>query len=347
MPALLHLQIAHRLPERVRLQWRADDDPQLVSQLVEQLSSQPWLCSWQLRQPSRSLILELQADCPSVRWQLALAELGCQLHGRKRRAAAAAASVQNNPWALQTREIGGNLLGAALGQVLIGGGAAALGAAVAGPGSAMVLGGLGSVLGAVIGSIVGVTLADGHPEEVADHLEQLTWKRLSTRMGEEAGSDAGMALGAAVAGPLGAMAGMAVGSLLGGHLVTDLSEPGHLRATLGSRHWVVGMMRDNTAASLSERLAAQIGARLSGGSESGRQLAGTLGLQVSRRIDWDASLQRHRLVSRQPRRHGQTGSPSRTPNRAATRAASLTPTSAAASDAARASDADALRSLGA
>ena len=300
MPAPFHLQIAHQLPERVRLQWGADSDAPLVSQLADQLPGQPWLGSWQLRPSSRSLILELQVDCPAVRWQLALAELGCQLHGPELRDAVAA-SVQTNPWALHTREIGGNLMGAAIGQVLIGGGAAALGAAVAGPGTAVVLGGLGSVLGAVIGSIVGVTLADGHPEEVADNLEQLTWKKLNKRMGEEAGSDAGMALGAAIAGPLGAVTGMAVGSLLGGQLATDLSKPDGLRATLGSRHWVVGMMRDSTAESLSERLAAQIGAHLTGGSESGRQLAGSLGLHVSRHIDWDASLHRHRLVSHQSR----------------------------------------------
>jgi hypothetical protein len=268
-----------------------------LDRLCDQLTVQTWLSRWQRRDASRSLILELEPGCPAVRWQLALAALGCQLDGPLPRDEDGA--PVSSPWAHVSRQIGGNLVGAALGQAVVGGGGAAVGAAVAGPGLALALGGLGSVLGAVIGSIIGSAVADGQADALPHTLGQLTWRRLSTRVGEEAGSSTGMVLGSALAGPLGAVAGLAVGSMVGGQLASDLSGPASLRRVIGHRTWFVGMVRDTTAESFSERLAASLGARLTGGSEVGRQFGGSLGLRFSRRIDWNASLHQHHLVPSQ------------------------------------------------
>lgn len=297
MPASLNLRIVHVLPNRVRMQWAPELDPAVLDRLCDQLTVQSWLRRWQRRDASRSLVLELASGCPAVRWQLALAALGCHLVGPQARPDQDAAA--NSPWLHVSRQIGGNLIGAALGQVVVGGGGAALGAAVAGPGLALVLGGLGSVLGAVVGSIVGSAVADGQADAVPSTLGQLTWRRLSTRVGEEAGSSTGMLLGSALAGPLGAVAGLAVGSMVGGQLASDLTGSASLRRSIGHRSWFVGMVRDTTAESFSERLAGSLGAGLTGGSEVGRQFAGSLGLRFSRRIDWNATVHQHHLVPRQ------------------------------------------------
>ena len=51
----------------------------------------------------------------------------------------------------------------------------------------------------------------------------------------------------------------------------------------------LGMLRETTAESYSERLLANLAAGLAGGSEAGRQLGGSLGLRFS----WNASLNRN------------------------------------------------------
>jgi len=302
MPASLDLQIVHVLPNRVRLQWPAEVDSGVCDRLCDALTHQSWVRRWQRRDRSRSLVLELVPGCPALRWQLALAALGCQLHDAPAHTPPASpdpGTGASSPWLHLSRQIGGNLIGAAAGQVLVGGGGAALGAAVAGPGLALVLGGLGSVLGAVIGSIIGSAVADGQVDDVPRTLGQLTWRRLGTRVGEEAGSSTGMVLGSALAGPLGAVAGLAVGSMVGGQLASDLTGPASQRRSIGHRAWFVAMARDTTAESVSERLGASLAAGLTGGSETGRQLGGSLGLRFSRRIDWNASLHQHHLVPRQ------------------------------------------------
>jgi len=301
MPASLDLRIVHVLPNRVRLQWPAQVDSEAVDRLCDALTLQSWLRRWQRRDGSRSLVLELVPGCPALRWQLALAALGWQLHDPQHNHPASPdpGPGASSPWLHLSRQIGGNLIGAATGQVLVGGGGAALGAAVAGPGLALVFGGLGSVLGAVIGSIIGSAVADGQVEDVPRTLGQLTWRRLGTRVGEEAGSSTGMVLGSALAGPLGAVAGLAVGSMVGGQLASDLTGPAFQRRSIGHRGWFVAMARDTTAESVSERLGASLAAGLTGGSETGRQLGGSLGLRFSRRIDWNASLHQHHLVPRQ------------------------------------------------
>jgi hypothetical protein len=287
------LLVMHVLPQRVRLQWPADCDPAAIDHLCSQLACQSWLSGWQRREGARSLVLQLQPGCPAVRWQLALAALGWTLQGRE---PAPAAASQPSPWERLSRQIGGSMVGAASGQLLLGGAGAALGGTLAGPGGAWVLGGSGAVLGAVIGSIVGSAVAEGQASQVPQTLGQLTWRRLGTRVGEEVGSSTGLALGAALAGPLGAAAGLAAGSVLGGQLASDLTGPAARRQAIGHGGWIMGMLRDSSAEGLSERLASRLGAGLTGGSEVGRQLGASLGQRFSRKIDWNASLQRHQLV---------------------------------------------------
>lgn len=289
------LQIVHVLPERVRLRWPRSLDSGSVDQLCRQLAGQPWLRATQRRTPSRSLVLLLLPGCPVTRWQSALAALGWRLedpHGPAPRPPAAV----SGPWVQLSRQLGGSMVGSALGQVLVGGIAAGVSAAVAGPAVAVAVGAMGAVLGAVVGSIAGSAIADGQAETLPASLGRLTWRRLSTRMGEEVGSATGMALGTAVAGPIGAVAGLAVGSMLGGQVAGDLTGSAATRARIGQGSWFVGMVRDTSGETLSQRLVAGLGARLSGGSEMGRQLGGALGQRVGKRLDWNATLQQHRLV---------------------------------------------------
>lgn len=299
------LQIVHVLPQRVRLRWPATLDPGAIDQLCAQLQGQPWLRQLQQRPASRSLVLLLEPGCPLWRWNAALAALGWRLEDPRSPADAAPASDAAESWLHLSRQVGGSMIGAGLGQLLLGGASASLAAAVAGPGAALVCGGVGAVLGAVLGSIVGTAVADGQATTLPHTLTQLTWRKLSTRMGEEVGSRSGVALGAALAGPVGAVAGLAVGSVLGGQVAHDLSGSTSARAGIGQRSWFVGMVRDSSGEALSERLGSSLGARLSGGSEVGRQLGGTLGHRFARRLDWKASLQQQHLVPKpahQPQR---------------------------------------------
>lgn len=255
-----------------------------------------WLKGLQRRDSSRSLVLLLQPDCPPSRWQEALQAQGWPLDEEATGAPGAEMSGAGEAWSHLSRQMGGGMIGASLGQVIVGGGLATAGAVVVGPPAALVFGGLGAVVGAVAGSIAGSAIADGHADSLPDTLGQLSWRRLSTRMGEEAGSRSGMALGGAVAGPVGAVAGLAVGSMLGGQLATDLTGPASRRAVIGQGRWFAAMVQDTTGESLSENLAARLGSRLTGGSAMGRELGASLGHRFGGRIDWTASVHQHRLV---------------------------------------------------
>lgn len=295
------LEVVHALPTRVRLRWSASLDDAALEALCGQLAGLPWLEGCQRRAGSRSLVLRLQPHCPASLWQSALADLGWCLKPVPGVSVAALANDVEapgpaNPWSQLSRQMGGSMMGASLGQMLVGGGLATAGAAVAGPPAALVCGGLGAMVGAVAGSIAGSAIADGQARSLPETLGQLSWRRLSTRMGEEAGSRSGMALGAAVAGPVGAVAGLAVGSMVGGHLVTDLTGPASRRAVIGQGRWFAAMVQDSTGESLSQSLASRLGAGLTGGSAVGRELGATLGSRFGGRIDWTASVQQHRLV---------------------------------------------------
>jgi len=296
------LQIVHVLPQRVRLRWHADLEPDALDLLCGQLQGQPWLRELHRRDASRSLVLELLPDCPYGRWQAALAALGWRLEDPFVHASPQPQDAADDPWAHLSRQLGGSMAGAALGQVLIGGACASIAAAAAGPAAALVCGGLGAVVGAVFGSIAGSAIADGRAGSLSHSFVQLGWRGLSTRMGEEVGSRSGVALGTALAGPVGAVAGLAVGSMLGGQLAADLSGPASVRAGIGRGGWFAGVLRNGSAETLSEHLGAGLGARISGGSEVGRQLGAKLSGRFAKRVNWDASLHQHHLVASQSAR---------------------------------------------
>jgi len=294
------LQIVHALPQRVRLRWSPSLDDGAMAQLCSQLRDQAWLRQARYRASTRSLVLELEPGCPVARWQTALVALGWKLE-EPRSTSEHQQATDGGPWSHLSRQLGGSMIGAAVGQVVVGGGAAGVAATVLGPPAAVALGAVGAVVGAVVGSIVGSAIADGQAEALPDTLSQLSWRKLSTRMGEEVGSRSGVALGSALAGPAGALAGLAVGSMLGGQLAGDLTGPKSSRAGIGHTRWFVGMVRDTSGETLSQSLASGLGARLTGGSEIGRQLGGSLGERFGKRLDWNATLHQHRLVPLQSR----------------------------------------------
>lgn len=299
------LQIVHVLPERVRLRWSPALADGAIEPLRRQLQGQTWLREVQCRPSSRSLVLVLVPGCPVARWQTALVTLGWRLED-PHVAAADPHQADVGPWSHLSRQLGGSMIGSALGQVVIGGAAAGLAAVIVGPAAAVALGAVSAVVGAVVGSIVGSAIADGQAEALPHTLNQLSWRGLSTRMGEEVGSRSGIAVGSALAGPAGALAGLVVGSMLGGQLASDLTGPKSTRAGIGHTRWVVGMLRDTSGETLSQSLVSGLGARLTGGSELGRQLGGSLGARFGKRLDWNATLHQHRLVPRQASRPAQS-----------------------------------------
>lgn len=299
------LQIVHVLPDRVRLRWSPALADRAIEQLCLQLQGQPWLRGLRRRVSSRSLVLLLEPGCTVARWQAALAALGWRLEDP---CSSTAQQQQQDagPWSHLSRQLGGSMLGSALGQVVVGGGAAGLAAAWLGPPAVVAFGAVGAVVGAVLGSIVGSAIADGQAEALPHPLTQLSWRGLSTRMGEEVGSRSGVALGAALAGPAGALAGLAVGSMLGGQLAHDLTGPTSTRTGIGHTRWLVGMVRDTSGETLTQSLGSGLGARLTDGSEIGRQLGGSLGERLGKRLDWNATLHQHRLVPLRSRRPDQS-----------------------------------------
>lgn len=303
------LQIVHVLPERVRLRWSPALEAEALEQLCAQLEGQPWLRKLECRRSSRSLLLVLEPGCPVRRWNAALAALGWRLEDLCSPAAVQPPPATADPWAQLSRQLGGSMLGSAVGQVVLGGGAASIAAAMAGPAAALVCGGAGAIVGAVVGSIVGSAIAEDRARALPHSLAQLTWHGLSTRMGEEVGSRSGLVVGSALAGPVGAVAGLAVGSMLGGQLASDLSGSASARAGIGHRRWFVGMVRDSSGEALSQRLGSGLGAGLFGGSEVGRQVGATLGHRLGRRLDWDATLHHHQLVPLTATRHGPAAAP--------------------------------------
>ncbi len=315
MAAIAALRICHVLPQRVRLQWFAGSNPAALDQLCDQLACQPWLRALHRREASRSLVLELQPGCPEVRWPLALAALGWQVLDAPKRQAGppgAASGAEGPGWDGVVRQMGGSMIGAVMGQILVGGPAAALGGVLFGPTGAWLLGGSGAVLGSVMGAILGGSIAEGETDRVARDLGQLTWRKLGTRLGEEAGSTSGMAMGAALAGPAGAVAGLALGSMIGGQLASDWTDSASRRQGIGGRPWLTSMVQEQSGEGLSQALAARIGAGLTGGSEAGRQAGASLGLRLGRKIDWSTSIHQHRLVPRSRVLPGSAQSPAQT-----------------------------------
>lgn len=303
------LLIRHVLPQRVRLQWPADVPAQQIDALCRALAAQSWLRGWRRSEASRSLVLELDPSCSAVRWQLALAALGWQLSDQQ----AASAWGDSDPgnaslhaaqaWQQVCSQMGATMLGSLSGQLLLGGVGSGLGLLWFGSRGALMLGGAGALLGAVVGSVlgsaVGTSLANNNAKPLPDQFAHLTWQKLGTRLGEEAGSNTGRLLGSALAGPLGGVAGLAVGSLLGGHLASDFTAGGDRRAQIGQRDWFAQIARDGSSDALSEKVGLRLGAALTGGSVVGQQLGASLGVKFNHAIDWNATLHHHQLLPRQ------------------------------------------------
>lgn len=287
------LTVMHATAQRLRL-WcpQSLGAPELEA-LIQALAAEPWVRELHWRGLSRSLIIELEPGCPAVRWQLAIVALGFALQETT-----PIAPPEPSAWARLTRQMGGNIAGAALGQVLLGGVAGVLGGWLLGPRGALALGGVGAVVGAVVGSVAGGELADGDSPLRKGDLGPLTVRRLGGRLGEEAGWTTGALVGGALAGPAGAIAGMTMGSILAGQAVEDLlSNHGQLQ-DIGQRRWLLQLGQDQAGERLSESLLRSLGRNLSGGQEWGAQLGGRVGGSLGRKIDWASSWSQHHLVSR-------------------------------------------------
>jgi hypothetical protein len=287
------LQLMHATPQRLRLAYgqgmRAED----LAGLQVALGAQPWVRSLQRRNASGSLVVELEPGCSELRWQMGLADLGCDLIDRRRHE-----PPMDSAWGRMLRQMGGNIIGAALGQVLLGGSAGVLGAWLFGARGAMIFGAGGALLGSVIGSVAGGELADGESPLRKGDLGSVSIRKLGGKLGEEAGWSTGAVVGAALAGPAGAVAGMTLGSIVAGQAVEDLIRSHGRDRQVGRLSWLVRLGEDQAGERATEAVMGGLGRGLSGGQEWGAQLGTRLGSSLGRKIDWASSWSRHQLVSR-------------------------------------------------
>lgn len=283
----------HATPQRLRVRYAAHQPAKAVDALVVALSAQPWASAVQWRQASRSVVIELAPGCSPLRWQLALADLGCELVDNRRHE-----PLLDSPWERMTRQIGGNIIGATVGQVVLGGGAGVLGTWLLGPRAGLMAGACGALLGSVVGSVAGGELADGESPLRKGDLGAISIRKIGGKLGEEAGWSTGGVIGAALAGPAGAVAGMTLGSIVAGQAVEDLIQNhGHAQG-VGRLSWLVRLGEDQAGERVTESVMGGLGRGLSGGQEWGAQLGTRLGGYVGRKIDWASSWSRHQLVSR-------------------------------------------------
>jgi hypothetical protein len=255
------LQVVHELPGRLRLRWPADLTAEEQRGLRSMLLAEPWVTSLRWSAASRSLVIELAAGCAAVRWQIALAAMGWQLNDVTHTSPATAPAPSAPPtggWDQVSLDVGGSLIGAVAGQVLLAGAAGTVGAVLFGPQGALILGATGSLVGAVIGSVLGSSLADGKNPAHSQVLP-LTWNRLSTQLGSD----------------------------------LTMGWKG-----VGKRRWFNSMVDDSAGEALSESLAARIGSLLGGNSPAARQLGASVGMRVGRKINWRASVEQRHLVNR-------------------------------------------------
>ena len=287
------LQLMHATPQRLRFCYGEALPAEALAGLLTALGAQPWVRSVQQRAASGSLVVELEPGCSDLRWQIALADLDCDLIDRRRHEAPA-----DSAWSRTLRQIGGNIIGAAVGQVLLGGSAGVLGAWLFGARGAVICGAGGALLGSVVGSVAGGELADGESPLRKGDLGSVSIRKIGGKLGEEAGWSTGAAMGAALAGPAGAVVGMTLGSIVAGQAVEDLIRShGHDRQ-VGRISWLVRLGEDQAGERATEALLGGLGRGLSGGQEWGAQLGTRLGSSLGRKIDWASSWSRHQLVSR-------------------------------------------------
>jgi hypothetical protein len=287
------LQLMHATPRRLRLAYGPAMPAEALEGLLAALGSQAWVRSLQQRKASASVVVELEPGCSELRWQMGLADLGCDLIDRRRHE-----PPIESGWERMLRQIGGNIIGAALGQVLLGGSAGVLGAWLFGTRGAVIFGAGGALLGSVVGSVAGGELADGESPLRKGDLGAVSIRKLGGKLGEEAGWSTGAAVGAALAGPAGAVAGMTLGSIVAGQAVEDLIRSHGRDRQVGHLSWLVRLGEDQAGERATEAVLGGLGRGLSGGQEWGAQLGLRLGGSLGRKIDWASSWSRHQLVSR-------------------------------------------------
>jgi len=296
------LHVMHATPQRVRLRYAQHLPGAELDGLLADLSVQSWVAELQHRPSSRSIVVTLAPGCPEVRWTLALAALGWQLDdppGARPQVPVAPVPVETEGWSRVVRQVGGNMMGAVVGQLVLGGIGGALGAWWFGTRGALIFGASGALVGGIAGAVIGGELVDKESSLRKGEVGERTIQRLGIRLGEEAGSSTGVLIGTALAGPVGAMAGMALGSMVGGQLSQDLiaSRKAH-GARIGSAGWFASMTADSAGETLSEGMMAQLGRALTGGSEAGAKIGANIGMRLGRKVDWTTSLQRHHAVNR-------------------------------------------------
>lgn len=301
------LQVMHATPQRLRLRYSEHLPEPELDELLADLSYQSWVVELQHRPSTRSIVVALAPGCPEVRWPLALAALGWQLDdspGARSQVPVAPVPVASVPvetdaWSRVVRQVGGNMIGAVVGQLVFGGIGGALGAWWFGTRGALIFGASGALVGGIAGAVIGAELVDQESSLRKGEVVEPTIQRLGIRLGEEAGSSAGVLIGTALAGPVGAMAGMALGSMLVGQLSQDLitSRKAHA-ARIGSAGWFASIAADSVGETLSEGVMAQLGRTLTGGSEAGAKIGANIGMRLGRKVDWTTSLQRHHAVNR-------------------------------------------------
>ena len=313
-PATAHprLQVMHATPQRLRLRYSEHLPEPELDGLLADLSYQSWVVELQHRPSTRSIVVALAPGCPEVRWPLALAALGWQLDdppGARFQVPVvpvpvgsfpvASVPVETDGWSRVVRQVGGNMIGAVVGQLLLGGIGGALGAWWFGTRGALIFGASGALVGGIAGAVIGAELVDQESSLRKGEVVEPTIQRLGIRLGEEAGSSAGVLIGNALAGPVGAMAGMALGSMLVGQLSQDLIARRNAHGSrIGSAGWFASIAADSVGETLSEGLMAQLGRTLTGGSVAGAKIGANIGMRLGRKVDWTTSLQRHHAVNR-------------------------------------------------
>lgn len=291
------LRVMHVTPHRVRLRYGEDMAPAELEALVAALQAQNWVLDLHQRSASRSIVIDLAPGCSELRWRLLLADQGFHLCD------APEPKPQPQPeaaWERMARQVGGNMLGATVGQVLLGGTAGALGTWLLGARAGLILGAGGALVGSVVGSVAGGELADGESALRRGDLGSVSLSKIGGRLGEEAGWSTGARIGAALAGPAGAVAGMTLGSMVAGQAVEDLISNRGRPNGVGRLSWLVRLGEDQAGERAAESLMGNLGRGLSGGQTWGASLGTRLGGYVGRKIDWAGSWSRRQLVSRLP-----------------------------------------------
>lgn len=291
------LRVMHVTPQRVRLRYGDTISAGELAALIAMLQAQSWVRDLHQRSASCSLVIDLVEGCSELRWRLSLADHGVELEDPALEPPAPEAA-----WERMARQVGGNMIGASVGQLVLGGGAGVVGTWLLGPRIGLMLGAGGALVGSVVGSVAGGELADGESPLRRGDLGSVSLSKLGGRLGEEAGWSTGRLIGAALAGPAGAVAGMTIGSMLAGQAAEDLISSRGRGSGVGRLSWLVRLGEDQAGEQATASLLGNLGRGLSGGQEWGGQLGTRLGGYVGRKIDWAGSWSRRQLVSRlQPR----------------------------------------------